>query len=163
MDSEPLFSSFAEESKDGAQSLVVISSAASFYTNPKVMSATYSLSKLTADRMIEHIHEAHKDAGVSAYAIQPGGVKTDLAMDIPEGKGWEDSEFAYCFLELVDIDLVELSTSPDMAGGFLVWLTSERREWLSSRYLDARWDVQELLKRKEEVLSKDLLKIRLIF
>jgi NAD(P)-dependent dehydrogenase (short-subunit alcohol dehydrogenase family) len=93
-----------EESKDGAQSLVLVSSAASFYTDPKVMNATYSLSKLTATRMIEHIHEAHKDAGILAYAVQPGGVKTDLAQEIPEGKGWEDSKLVYHPFPFIDTD-----------------------------------------------------------
>jgi len=87
-----------EESKDGPQSLILISSAAAFYTDPKVMTATYSLSKLTATRIIEHVHEAHKANGVSAFAVQPGGVRdTDMGQTVPEGKGWEESKFA-CYL-----------------------------------------------------------------
>jgi len=48
-----------------------------------------------------------------------------------------------------------------LCGGFCVWLTKEKRDWLSGRYLDARWDIEELLRNKEEVVSKDLLKFRL--
>jgi hypothetical protein len=54
-----------------------------------------------------------------------------------------------------------LITSPEMAGGFSVWLASEKRLWLSGRYLDARWDVEELMKKKEDILAKDLLKFKL--
>jgi len=90
-------------------------------------------------------HEGHHKNGVVAYAIQPGGVKTDLASDVPEGRGWEA-------LLIDDVGL---------CGGFCVWHTKEKRDWLSGRYLDARWDIEELLRNKEEVVSKDLLKFRL--
>lgn len=135
-----------EKTTDGAQSIVLITSVAAAYMDPKMMSATYSLSKFAATRIMEHVHEAHKDNGICAYALQPGGVKSDLSEQAPEGKGWEKF----------------LTTSPEMAGGFSVWLTSERRPWLSGRYVDARWDVEELLKRKEEIVAKDLLKFRMV-
>lgn len=48
-----------------------------------------------------------------------------------------------------------------LCGGFCVWLTKERREWLSGRWLDARWDVEELERRKRDIVEKDLLKFRL--
>jgi hypothetical protein len=54
-----------------------------------------------------------------------------------------------------------LIDSVELAGGFSVWLTVEKRPWLSGRYLDARWDTDELCKRRDEIVSKDLLKSRL--
>jgi hypothetical protein len=57
--------------------------------------------------------------------------------------------------------------SPFLAGGMAVWLASEvgekgrDKEWLGGRYLSAIWDVDELLSRKEEIIQKDLFKIRL--
>jgi hypothetical protein len=54
-----------------------------------------------------------------------------------------------------------LIDSVDLAGGFLVWLTKEKRPWLSGRYVDARWDTDELIKKKEEILEKDLLKVKI--
>jgi hypothetical protein len=50
----------------------------------------------------------------------------------------------------------------DLCGGFCVWLTKEKREWLSGRYLDARWDIETLVGKKEEILIKDLLKLRMV-
>ncbi|KAF2665187.1 NAD(P)-binding protein [Microthyrium microscopicum] len=77
-----------EQTEGGAKAVVLISSAAAHYIDPSVMAAAYSLSKFAATRLMEHVHEAHKSKGVVAYALQPGGVDTDLA-DVPEGKGWE--------------------------------------------------------------------------
>jgi hypothetical protein len=48
-----------------------------------------------------------------------------------------------------------------LAGGFCVWLTKEKRSWLSGRYLDSRWDMDELVKRKDEIVEKDLLKLKI--
>jgi hypothetical protein len=48
-----------------------------------------------------------------------------------------------------------------LAGGFCVWLTKEKRSWLSGRYLDSRWDMDELLKKKDEITEKDLLKVKI--
>jgi NAD(P)-dependent dehydrogenase (short-subunit alcohol dehydrogenase family) len=78
-----------EASKDGPQTLAIISSVAMVYMNPSMMSAAYSLSKFAATRIVEHVHEAHKGKGVCAFAIQPGGVTSTMSDQIPEGKGWE--------------------------------------------------------------------------
>ena len=78
-----------EGTKGGAKAVVLISSAAAHYTPSNVMAASYSLTKLAATRLIELCHEGHKKNGIVAFALQPGGVKTDLSASVPEGKGWE--------------------------------------------------------------------------
>jgi NAD(P)-dependent dehydrogenase (short-subunit alcohol dehydrogenase family) len=87
-----------EETKDGAQAFVVTGSAAAWYTNPQFMSQIYSFSKLMATRVVEHIHEGHKDKGIVSYCLQPGGVFTDMVV-LPTGKGWEDSKFYNALLQ----------------------------------------------------------------
>jgi hypothetical protein len=57
--------------------------------------------------------------------------------------------------------IIVLIDDVGLGGAFCVWLTKERREWLSGRWLDARWDVEELERRKEDILEKDLLKFRM--
>jgi NAD(P)-dependent dehydrogenase (short-subunit alcohol dehydrogenase family) len=84
-----------EESKDGAQAIIQLSSAAAFYVNPQIMATSYSLTKFACTRLIQHAHEGHNGNGVVAYAIQPGGVKTDMGSSIPEGKGWDNRESCY--------------------------------------------------------------------
>lgn len=56
-----------------------------------------------------------------------------------------------------------LIDSPELGGAMCVWLTKERRDWLSGRFLDARWDVDELEAKRDEIVSKDLLKFRMAF
>lgn len=50
-----------------------------------------------------------------------------------------------------------------LCGAFCVWLTKARDSnlWLSGRFLSAKWDVEELLAMKEDIVSKDLLKAKL--
>lgn len=48
-----------------------------------------------------------------------------------------------------------------LCGGFLTWLTKEKRSWLSGRYVSVNWDVEELEKRKNEIVEKDLLVMRM--
>jgi hypothetical protein len=55
-------------------------------------------------------------------------------------------------LGIVLVDDVEL------CGGFRVWLTKERREWLSERYVNCNWDVDELERMSEEIVDGEKLK-----
>ena len=55
-----------------------------------------------------------------------------------------------------------MSDDPGLCGGFLTWLTKERREWLSGRYLAAAWDVNELQNNKEDIVNQDKLKFRMV-
>lgn len=45
---------------------------------------------------------------------------------------------------------------------FCVWLTKEKREWLSGRYVSANWDINELEKMQKEILDGDKLKFRMV-
>lgn len=55
-----------------------------------------------------------------------------------------------------------LVDTPELAADFIAWLTAERREWLSGRYVSANWDVGELEARREEITGGDKLKMRLV-
>jgi len=83
-----------EATKNGAQAVIQLSSAAAHYIDPEVMAASYSLTKTACTRLIELCHEGHHKNGVVAYAIQPGGVKTDLSGAVPEGRGWEACQYS---------------------------------------------------------------------
>lgn len=54
-----------------------------------------------------------------------------------------------------------LNDDVGLCGGFLTWLTKEKRQWLSGRYVSVNWDVEELEKRKNEIVGKDLLVMRM--
>lgn len=74
-----------------------------------------------------------------------------------------------------------LTETPELAGDTIAFLTRERREWLAGRYIScecscasimpgrvdhsyspAVWDMEELLSQKEEVVSGDKLKVRMV-
>ena len=40
----------------------------------------------------------------------------------------------------------------------MTWLTKERREWLSGRYVAVTWDVDQLEKMKDQIVQEDKLK-----
>ena len=103
----------------------------------------YQTTKLAVLRFGEFINAEYSDQGVLCYGIQPGGVATELALNMPEEMHGM----------LVD--------KPELAADMMVWLTAERREWLAGRYIAVNWDVDELLEKKEKIVNEDLLKVRL--
>jgi hypothetical protein len=56
----------------------------------------------------------------------------------------------------------ESSDDEGLAGAMCVWLSKERRAWLSGRYVSCNWDVGELEGRKEEIVRGDMLKFRMV-
>lgn len=55
-----------------------------------------------------------------------------------------------------------LTDDISLPGGFLTWLTKERREWLGGRYVAAAWDVDQLEAKKDEILKDDKFKFRMV-
>lgn len=53
---------------------------------------------------------------------------------------------------------VDLTDDVGLGGAFCVWLSQERRMWLNGRLVSARWDVEELLEKKNVIEEQDLLK-----
>jgi hypothetical protein len=98
---------------------------------------------------VEYLHAEYAGKGVNTYLFHPGGVLTELLEEyMPPGS-------------------VQMAVdSPFLAGGMAVWFASELkggedRAWLGGRYISAVWDVNELLERKEEIIERDLFKLRL--
>ena len=46
----------------------------------------------------------------------------------------------------------------ELAGAVAVYLTTERAKYLNGRYASVNWDIEELEARKDEIVSKGLLK-----
>jgi hypothetical protein len=55
-----------------------------------------------------------------------------------------------------------LIDTPELAAGFIVWLTKGQRTWLSGRYLSATWDVDQLESMKDDIVQNDKLKNRMV-
>jgi NAD(P)-dependent dehydrogenase (short-subunit alcohol dehydrogenase family) len=125
----------------GARALVVVNSLASCITAGPIANTAYCVSKFAQARLVEFVAEQYRAQGVVAVAVHPGAVLTEMA----------DETTPESFRpHLVD--------SVDLCGAFCVWLTREKRAWLSGRLVSAKWDVDELLAKKTEVEEQDLLK-----
>ncbi|CRG89673.1 hypothetical protein PISL3812_06712 [Talaromyces islandicus] len=77
-------------------------------------------------------------------AIHPGGVRTDLALGMPESLHGS------------------LKDTPELAADTFAWLTQKGRPWLGGRYVSANWDMAELESKEKEIVEGDKLKMRLV-
>ncbi|KAK5126414.1 hypothetical protein LTR85_010650 [Meristemomyces frigidus] len=101
----------------------------------------YQPGKLAVLRFSEFISVEYPD--ILAYSIHPGGVMTDLAKQM-------GNEMEHL-----------LTDEPQLAADTMVFLTAERRDWLTGRYVSATWDMEELLGKKEKIEAEDQLKMKL--
>lgn len=120
--------------------MIVVSSIGAFILPPTA--SGYELGKMALCGLVQYAMIENGDSGLCAYAMGPGGVMTDMGKAIP-------TEFQWILTDKVELP-----------ADMMVWLGRERREWLAGRYVDAKWDVVELEKRKAEIVEKDLLKFR---
>jgi NAD(P)-dependent dehydrogenase (short-subunit alcohol dehydrogenase family) len=96
----------------------------------------YILSKLGSQQLTANIAAGYPN--ITAVNIAPGLYDTDMLTE------------AFRKFNLDD---------PSLIGGTLVWLgaDAERSRFLSGRTTSANWDVDGLVARKEEIVSKDLI------
>ncbi|KIJ49422.1 hypothetical protein M422DRAFT_161042 [Sphaerobolus stellatus SS14] len=109
--------------------------------------SAYQPSKSQVNRFTEFTHFEYQDQNVRVFAFHPGGVRSELALNgLP----------AHAHAHLID--------SPELSGGFALWLLSqgEKVDFLRGRYSSANWDVDELLAKKDEILKKGLLWTRVV-
>jgi len=105
--------------------------------------SAYQTAKLALLQFMEFVNTEYGDKGIVAYCVHPGGVGTEMGRSMPEN------------MHALLID------TPELAGDTIVWLVSERREWLRCRYVSCTWDMGQLLEKKEKVVKNELLKARL--
>ena len=77
---------------------------------------------------------------VKTFAIHPGAVDTAMTRNanVPDVEAW-------------------LTEKPELVAAVSIALASGRLDWLSGRFFDSRWDIDEVEKLKERILEKDLL------
>ncbi|KAH9892168.1 NAD(P)-binding protein [Xylariomycetidae sp. FL2044] len=108
--------------------------------------SSYQISKHALLRLCEYLMAEYGEQGLLCYSVHPGGVATDLAKRLPEQTQ------------------VWLKCTPSLAGDTLAFLTSRRQDWLAGRYLSVMWDMEEMFtEKKDEIIDKDLLKMRMNF
>jgi hypothetical protein len=52
--------------------------------------------------------------------------------------------------------------TPQLSADSIVYLTSEKRDWLAGRYINTTWDLPELMQKESEIVAGDKLKLRLV-
>jgi hypothetical protein len=91
---------------------------------------------------------------------------TDMGKRLPEERhGRLESSFHLCkpilYTEIRTIGI--LVDTPGLAADSIVFLTSEKRDWLAGRYVSACWDMPEFMARESEISTTDLLRVRMNF
>ncbi|KAI1801881.1 putative oxidoreductase [Daldinia bambusicola] len=120
---------------------IVVSSAGAVAITPT--GSAYQTTKFAVSRVAEYLATEYEEKGLICYSIHPGGIKTELATNMPE----EMHRY------LVD----EVALPADA----LAWLGAERRPWLNGRFVNVEWDMRELEAKKDKIVKDDLLKFRL--
>lgn len=87
-----------KETKDGAQTFIVVTSTASHSTDSSFISQAYGISKIANNRMAEMMHNDHYEKdGILSYAIHPGAVVTPQTQGHSNEKGdlWEQGKLFF--------------------------------------------------------------------
>lgn len=125
--------------------ILMTSTIGSYRLEPDMSS--YCIPKTALNRLTEYVAAecASAENGVHCVAFHPGGVaQTELTAGAPP------------WLEEL------LSETGELAGGAALWLSMPEQRWLSGRYVDVRWDVEELEGLRGWIERKDALKIGLV-
>ncbi|KAF2823969.1 NAD(P)-binding protein [Ophiobolus disseminans] len=126
---------------NGAKTFIAVGSFAALITSGHIANTAYCISKFAQARLIEFLAEQYGAEGILSVAVHPGAVNTEMA-----DKTTPESFRPY------------LTDDVGLCGAFCVWLCQEKRVWLNGRLLSARWDVDELLEKKDRIEGQDLLK-----
>lgn len=128
--------------KSSTKTLINISSGGAHATFPGA--SGYQTTKFALCRLTEFIDREYYQQGLIAIALHPGGVKTELATNMPPDRHHV------------------LTDTPELAADTLVWLARERRDWLSGRFASVSWDMEELEQKKQDILERNLFKFRVV-
>jgi len=128
---------------DGLCTMINVSSSGALSARPG--SASYRSSKLAILRWTESMQLEYGDQGLLTFCVNPGAIKTKITESSPEQVR------------------NALPDRPDVAGDTIAWLAAERREWLGGRYLSCVWDMEEFMKKQDEIVENDKLKMRMVF
>jgi short-subunit dehydrogenase len=100
--------------------------------------SSYSLSKLVQIQIQRFI--GAENPNVVAVSMQPGTVLTTITKPA----------------------FVKFSKDTHaLAGGTAVWLATDQAKFMNGRYTNANWSVDELMERKDEIVSKGELLMEL--
>jgi NAD(P)-dependent dehydrogenase (short-subunit alcohol dehydrogenase family) len=135
----------------GAGRIVNVSSYAA--VAPRPFTTAYASAKAALVRLTDSLNAELAGSGVTAFAVTPGFVATALVTEVAT------SEQGRRFLpQLADrTDAID----PAEAGRLVVEIASGKLDALAGRFIHVLDDVDELLRRAEEVADRDLYALRM--
>jgi len=119
--------------------VIVTTSAAAHIRIPTL--SDYTLSKHTVDRLVELTALEYPD--LKFYVVHPGNIDTEGNRSV----GLTNSNTKWDTLEL--------------PAATYLWLTARKAEFLNGRYVQATWDLNEVIAVKDEIVEKNLLVTKL--
>jgi NAD(P)-dependent dehydrogenase (short-subunit alcohol dehydrogenase family) len=122
--------------KDAPATVITLVTGAAWQVFPNI--SGYSISKAVGLNVNQHIAAGYPN--ITAVSLHPGLVDTDMLME----------SFRHFTLE-----------TPELVGGVAVWLSHPHAHFLSGRTIASQWSVDDLLERKDEITSKNLLRLDL--
>lgn len=129
------------------KTLITVSSVGAVRVMPTI--SAYQSSKLAVTRLMEFVAAEYGEQGVIAFSVHPGNILTDI---VRNGEGMEEKLKAI------------FTETPQLCADSLVFLSKERRQWLTARYVNCTWDLVELCgeEKREEIVKGDKLKVKLV-
>jgi NAD(P)-dependent dehydrogenase (short-subunit alcohol dehydrogenase family) len=128
----------------GGGRIVNVSSGAAYLPPPpnRGLGTSYGASKAALSRFTEALDSQTRGNGVRAFHISPGLVRSDMTASVfPDDAPW---------------------TPPELAPRLVRVLASGRADALGGRYLHAEHDdIEDLIRRADEIVENDLNAIRL--
>ncbi|KAL7620571.1 hypothetical protein AAE478_009566 [Parahypoxylon ruwenzoriense] len=124
------------------------------------------------DKTIIHMSSTgamHFHTGGSSYQISKFALLrlTEYLMaeygDQSAASGYSGADLANTLLNRVATDLAQRLPEKTQGGDTISFLTSQRQDWLAGRYLSAMWDMAEFFSKKDEIIKKDSLKMKMVF
>ena len=126
----------------GDKHIIILTSIGAFMPAPG--GSGYQITKLALLRYADYLNIEYGSQQVVSYALHPGAIPTEVGLTLPK----------HLHAKMID--------TPELAADTIVFLASEKREWLRGRYISCTWDMPEFLSMKEEIVAGDKLKIKLV-
>ena len=124
--------------------------------DPHPYSTSYASSKTGLMRLTEGLAKEVQEHGVKVFAVGPPAILTEMTkfiMNDPGGKKWRPG-FGKNLLE-------GHGHKPEVVADFIVQLLSGKADRLTGRYFLPHQSLDEIVERAEEIISDDLLTLRI--
>ncbi|KZV67317.1 NAD-P-binding protein [Peniophora sp. CONT] len=122
--------------------IIVTSSSAAHFRIPAFLD--YSVSKHALNRFVEILALDYPELFVTA--VHPGAISTPGSEDAMDSMGLAG---------------IQLPDTVELPAATFLWLTARNAEFLSGRYIQATWDLNEVLDKRDEIIKDNLLVTKL--